>query len=183
MDSSSGLDYRLTQNGEIGGSIVSDTNENRNLVLVMKTIDDKSCEIEILIDIKEIPPRQQPPPVEQPIQHPQQPQQQQPQMYEQYDAKELDKKPGKSLFSLYNICVVLAIGVAIGLVYFYFIKKPKQSKEVIEVKEMSPAVSPTPSGLSIAPSPVPSVASSDHLKTQPTDTVSDLLNRINKIDT
>ena len=112
LDSNTPLDFKLAK-GEISANIVSDTNVYQNHFLCLKS--DKPCDVEVMIDKKEIEPRPLPPtPVRQLA-----PRQQ------GVPSLNPPRKPSKTNWTM--IFIVIALGAGF-LVYYYFFNKNKNKK-------------------------------------------------------
>jgi hypothetical protein len=132
LDSGENIDYQ-TVDGTISGSIVSDENIFKNYFLLLKS--DEPVEVEVLTEIKEIPPKQKPLPPQMMQQQPPPPSYPNDMMVENFS-----KKKKKSFFTTYNIILVV-IGFSIcaylgWLLYKYY---TQQQLATVVVKENNKA--------------------------------------------
>ena len=111
--------------GSISGNIVSDKNVYQNYFLCLKS--DKPCQIEVVINKKEIHPKPQPPPSHPPL---------------RVNAPTPDKpivKPSSTNWKLFIIIIVLIVGG--GLCYYMYVNKKKQQKNRGIENTMTPSIS------------------------------------------
>jgi|694.fasta_scaffold05628_21 hypothetical protein len=117
-------------NGSISGNIVSDKNLYQNYFLCLKS--DKPCEVEVIINKKEIQPAQ-PQPHHQPRPHPQQVNATEPRV------KNVTPPPSSTNWKL--ICIVIVIIIGGGLCYYMYVNKKKQQKNQNIENTMTPSIS------------------------------------------
>jgi len=113
LDSKPELEYKKAVNGSLSGHLVSDKNNYQNFFLILKS--DTPCEVDVIINKKEIAPQQLP--------------QQLPQQ-EQYEySKSLSDKP--SMVSKINFKLILLTIVIISGVFFlwYYLNKYVKNKD------------------------------------------------------
>lgn len=114
-------------NGSISGNIVSDKNVYQNYFLCLKS--DKQCQVEVVINKKEIPPKP--------------PQPQQPPPPQQVNATAPRVKsvihPSSTNWKLILIVIVIIIGG--GLCYYMYVNKKKQQKHQSIENTMTPSIS------------------------------------------
>jgi hypothetical protein len=117
--------------GSISGNIVSDKNIYQNYFLCLKS--DKPCQVEVIINKKEIQPKQG---------HPQIHPQNQPQ---QVNATAPRLKnvvpPPPSSTNWKLICIVIVIIIGGGLCYYMYVNKKKQQKNQSIENIMTPSIS------------------------------------------
>lgn len=110
-------------NGSISGNIVSDKNAYQNYFLCLKS--DKPCNVEVIINKKEIHPKPPPPP-------PQQVNAQTPRV------KHVEP-PSSTNWKL--ICIVIVIIIGGGLCYYMYVNKKKEQKYQGIENTMTPSIS------------------------------------------
>lgn len=110
-------------NGSISGNIVSDKNAYQNYFLCLKS--DKPCNVEVIINKKEIHPKLPPPP-------PQQVNAQTPRV------KHVEP-PSSTNWKL--ICIVIVIIIGGGLCYYMYVNKKKEQKYQGIENNMTPSIS------------------------------------------
>lgn len=113
-------------NGSISGNIVSDKNVYQNYFLCLKS--DKPCDVEVIINKKEIQPAQP-----RPRPHPQQVN-----ATEQH-VKNVAQPPYITNWKL--ICIVIVIIIGGGLCYYMYVNKKKQQKNQSIGNTMTPSIS------------------------------------------
>ena len=111
LDNNTNLEFRQTENGQIGGNIVYDKNVYQNYFLCLKC--DEETNVEIIIQKKEIPPK---PEIPQSIVNTNN-------IKEQY----LEKKPS---FMNWKIILIIAI-VAVSLLLLWIFRKKSNDKNVV----------------------------------------------------
>ena len=118
-------------NGSISGNIVSDKNLYQNYFLCLKS--DKPCQVEVVINKKEIQPK---PAQQHPPHHP-------PQQPQQVNATAPRVKsvtpPSSTNWKLILIVIVIIIGG--GLCYYMYINKKKEQKQHGIENTMTPSIS------------------------------------------
>jgi hypothetical protein len=114
LDSNTPLDFKLAK-GEISANIVSDTNVYQNHFLCLKS--DKPCDVEVMIDKKEIEPRPIPTPLRQLA----------PRQQQAVPSLNPPRKPSKTNWTM--IFIVIALGAGF-VVYYYFFNKNKKITSV-----------------------------------------------------
>jgi hypothetical protein len=130
------LDMKIAK-GKIGGNIVADKNVYNNYFLVLKAVDDKPVEVELEINIEEIPPAPTPAPTS---------------VVENFQPSE-SPQPKPVPFYRTSWFALLIVGVILGgLLYYYlfYIKKPiavttNDATMPIENHPVAPSEVPAPS--------------------------------------
>ena len=115
--------------GSISGNIVSDKNIYQNYFLCLKS--DKPCDVEVIINKKEIQPKQG---------HPQNHPQNHPQKVgaTAHRFKHVEN-PSSTNWKL--ICIVIVIIIGGGLCYYMYVNKKKQQKNQSIENTMTPSIS------------------------------------------
>jgi len=114
-------------NGSISGNIVSDKNVYQNYFLCLKS--DKPCEVEVIINKKEIQPAQP------------QPAQPHPQQVNATEQRVKNVAPPPSSTNWKLICIVIVIIIGGGLCYYMYVNKKKQQKNQSIENTMTPSIS------------------------------------------
>jgi hypothetical protein len=149
LDNNNNLEFKRAT-GTISGNIVSDNNVYQNYFLCLKS--ENSCQIEILIDKKEIQPRS-----------PQIPQLQQSQLQHSQFANKSESLE-KTNWKMVYIAIVVIVGA--GILYYLYKKEKIVKEDPFDISYSEPqpllptsfdVVSPTLLSESVAP-PLPSVS-------------------------
>jgi hypothetical protein len=132
--------------GSISGNIVSDKNIYQNYFLCLKS--DKPCQVEVIINKKEIQPKQgHHPQNNHPQNHPQNNPQNHPQYHPQQvnatapRVKNVASPPAPSSTNWKLICIVIVIIIGGGLCYYMYVNKKKQQKNQSIENIMTPSIS------------------------------------------
>lgn len=129
IDSGSELNYQKAE-GSIGGNIISDKGQYQNYLLLLKA--DKPTEVNVTIQIKELPPPQQVPPQQvPPHQVPPQEQFYQPPYNPYQHQQPITQKPAKSkkinwLNIIFIVIGVVLAGIVGWMLYKYYTKPDPQ---------------------------------------------------------
>jgi len=146
LDSNVPLEFKLAK-GSISANIISDNNVYQNHFLCLKS--DKPCQVELVIDKKEIqsaipPPKPKPVGIYQPMEHFAPKQTNQPHQHHQPHQPHQNKK-NKST-NLVLIFVVCALAIVGSIAYYHFVYSKKKEKmtisKVLPVEQIPIATTP-----------------------------------------
>ena len=117
LDNNPNLEFKNVD-GIISGNIISDKNVYQNYFMCLKA--KKNCEVEITIDKKEIPPKAQI------------------NKYKDYPKQQQVKKRSQMESSKWKfILFVLAIGIVVGLLFFYKSNKSSPTEELSNLSSLA----------------------------------------------
>jgi hypothetical protein len=116
LDSNPNLEYKKASNGKISGHLVSDKNNYQNFFLILKS--DVPCDVDVIINRKEIEPQPQPQP--------------QPETYVNNASSNSNSFPPASKINFKLILLTIIVVAGLFFLWYYFNKYLKNKSKKVE---------------------------------------------------